>query len=115
MSAHQKRRNELTRRIEACETYIDECSEPGPRRSGAIWTMERLREERDAMDRDQSDLIAAVLDFARKLTTETPPHLGGPWAGSDESNARLLERERVGAQLLRLLEDSGIDVHEEEP
>lgn len=108
-------RKELTRRVDAVELYIDECSEPGPKRSGAMQTLARLREERDTMDRDQADTIAAVVKFAKELRDLTPERLGVTSDDTRDSvvskTTRLLERERVAAELLRLLEEAGVDIH----
>jgi len=111
-------REELTRRIDALEAYIDEIGEPGPGRSRAFADLARLREEHDAMDRDQRDLIAHVLAFARGLSQKTPDRLAYKWDDGPSTRhaktIRQLERERVGAELVRLLEEGGVDIHEGE-
>jgi hypothetical protein len=85
------------------------------RRSHLLTELSRLRGIRFDELADQSDVIKAVVKFAKALQRETPARLMRELALGDvaafDAQGRMLERERVGAELLRLLEDAGVDVH----
>ncbi len=104
----------LNTRIRELDARIDEELDAA-RRSRMMGTLAGLQMERDAIFRDQSDLIAAVVRFARELRDVRQPRLNprdGEYSPMD-CQTRLQERERVSAELFDMLDSAGVDIYEE--